>query len=345
MYEKAIFYCKTNAKISIEAEKTILNEMVEKLKLEKLELNNVLYYLNNEEIETINNWVFDYSKLILVGNNVRRYKNLNILLSIIGGFICNVYEVYNNCSLDESLAMLCKSKFQSLLIKRKDFFTNEKNGKIEKYIQMPFEKEFLFFSIKYFARSGEYFDIFLCDRENDGCVSFENCPIGEQFLELLLQQLRKENFASVVSFAEFILKYYKIEITYDFKEFKELYEKTNEEIMILDQRYYAEKNLEMQEESLLQERANLRQRQREAEREEEYRRQQLEAMEIANREAERRHQESLRQAEKNRQAQYESQIATLKGELDAERWSGRDDYRKINSLQNQINELKSKSRK
>lgn len=314
---------------------------------------NIVNYLNSSDKEEIANFLIDYDQILINSHNVRKnkkYCQVCQYLIFIGADPWN-FHLLDYDLLDDTFSQYCKQEFKAFC------FTRELSG-AQQLIENAYENSDRIPFVVCEKDNGETdkYAIFIKKDKNFLKKEHLNFPLSLKidFLTNLKNCLKKEDYSSLVDFAICQMKDNRLKVTKDFMDLKEKYEQTPEEVMVLDQRYYAEKQIEekreFREQQLELQKEQMEREERHKERQLRLQKEQMEREEY-NRAIERRRQETLDRENREYQArQLEAQKAQARAvfdskiaELEAEKWQTNDRIKKgaiqakIDNLRNQRN--------
>lgn len=236
--------------------KKVIREEIKtiKVKLSDENAKNCMLYLDEQTKATFNDALKDYFNLQLGGacfENYEKFGHLMFLLLIIGGknlFNLNIFACLAKLKIDETVPKYFADEYKRQLVntdglkfdlcKIKDpldenlFPFNCIEMTSNNWLRLFLEPEF---TIKFYGYKIVFSDI---DR------SERSLPICCEFLTELKSDLLKQAYTSPFDFAIKFWDKHGLSAWYDAKKLKDLYEKTTDEVMILDQRYYSEQQIE-----------------------------------------------------------------------------------------------------
>ncbi|MDD4350578.1 MAG: hypothetical protein PHP83_00090 [Clostridia bacterium] len=321
------------------------------------EADNIFNYITNLEKQTIIEYINDYLQFAINSNERKKYQLYPLLmltLSMSGGFQIGIpYRLVLSKKfsiIDSSFSKYCQVESIPLFINRQSF-------------------DLIIEAINYDTASVKIKHInngYIIDTANDNTKD-NLYVLNEEFVHEIIKDLKENDYTSAIDFSLNIAKKYKLPIDDSILDFKKLYEEKPEQILISDQRYYAEKKLEQDKEQAKEDRRqrqehaeeDRRQRQedeeyqrriseenriRAVENEERYRRQQMMDVEQDRRyrdEQQRALQKQNEQQIKAQKAQtrafYDAQIAQLRKE--EFNLHGPNDARRLLAVRSQIRDL------
>lgn len=351
-----------------------------KAKLEDKNAKNCVLYLDEQTKTTLNDVLKDYYTLQLGGacfENYDKFGRLIFLLLIIGGkslFNFNILACLAKLKMDETTPKYFADEY------KREFIGNDGLKFDPNKIKDPLDKNLFPFNCVE-VTSKNWLRLLLKPNEQIKFCGYKiisspidrnerSLPISCEFLTELKSDLLKQEYTSPFDFAIKFWDKRGLSAWYDAKKMKDLYEKTPDEVMILDQRYYSEQQIEearqrrKAEEEYYAEQLELQKKQAsdalaQSKRiAEEQRRQNEELIESQRKQHEEQLRENKRIAEEQRiqnekmiesqhkqaQAVYDSQIAALEQQVKQELLRTNIDQVKVKSLNDAIYDLKRKKR-
>lgn len=236
--------------------KKVIREEIKTIKVKLLDENakNCILYLDEQTKATLNDALKDYFALQLGGacfENYDKFGHLIFLLLIIGGknlFNLNIFACLTKLKIDETVPKCFTDEYKSQFVNTDGlkFDLSKIKDPLDKTlfpfncVEMLSSNWLRFFlglenTIKFYGYKIVFSDI---DR------SELSLPIGCEFLTELKSDLLKQAYTSPFDFAIKFWDKHGLSAWYDAKKLKELYEKSPDEVMILDQRYYYEQQIE-----------------------------------------------------------------------------------------------------
>lgn len=323
LYSNALEYCR-----GIQMDK----EFLESLKKDSKDLQslNIANYLNETDKEKLNLFLRDYDKALLMNlstSHFSKYNNLcQVVLLLLGlKYSQNSLDTINTFQIGDMYSQYCKRNFDLCLL------SYDYGEKFEAFSREIFDAKTIPFIVAKRRLVGQKRDGYIIISKNTDLNSiikdrfvFQEL-LNEDFLQYLKNKVISTKNTSLVDFVIKILREKKLNVPTELKKLKDDYEKTNEEIMVLDQRYYAEEQLKAEEEYR---RELLSIEQEKADNEERFRRKQLEENRIM-------HEQLIENQNKQTKAIIDSRIS----ELEVERLRTKD-YREASDIQSKIDSLK-----
>lgn len=362
--------------------KKVIREEIKtiKSKLEDENAKNCVLYLDEQTKATLNDALKDYFTLQLGGacfENYDKFGRLIFLLLIIGGktlFNLNIFACLAKLKMDETVPKYFADQY------KREFVYNDGLKFDPNKIKDPLDEKLVPFNCVEMT-SKNWLRLLLVPDDQIKFYGYRitfsaidrserSLPISCEFLAEIKSDLLGQNYTSPFDFAIKFWDKHGFSAWYDAKKLKDLYEKTPDEVMILDQRYYSEQQIEEArqrreaEEEFYAEQLKLQKKQANDALEqskriaEAQRRQNEELIEIQRKQHEEQLRENERIAEEQRiqnekmiesqrkqaQAVYDSQIAALEQQVEQEMLRTNVDRMKVKSLNDAIYDLKRKKR-
>lgn len=222
--------------------------------LESEDAKNCALYLDEQTQATLNDALKDYFTLRLGGaclDNYDKFGHLTFLLLIVGGkklFNLDVPKCLARLKIDDTLPKSFNSEYMTQFINNDglEFDPNKiKDPLDEKLLPFNCVEMASKYTLLHFFRGDtkmEFYGYKIVPSTIDR--SERSLPISCEFLEQLKSDLLDGEYTSPFDFAMKFWDKHGFSAWYDAQKLKDLYEKTLEEVMILDQRYYSEKQIE-----------------------------------------------------------------------------------------------------